>query len=297
MKYSILKHIKCPNTRHINFRGEYEFSSFNNLFENMVLSGKWDNTAKQDLPMFCCTTFDYNIRSDKAKPTSLFALDFDDQGNNIDTALDYFENNGYFIYTSYSHTQEHHKFRVIIQLDTIISSNQESHMVFKILQARLHEVGLILDSACKDISRRFFLPSLNKYGEDPVCYVSEGDPISIKEDLIKEYEILERENQIREQKIALEKLRQLTSLKPKTKIDINKKIEQAKDKFLSDMGHQQLGKLIGTLLFWEVSEYEIANWVKLFYRPTTGTCEQEVRNWLRWHKSKKNVTYREKYGL
>ena len=296
MKYSILKHMRCPNTSSNNFRGEYTFTSFNELFENMINYSKWDDTLKQDLPMFSCTTFNYNIRADKAKPTYLFALDFDDIGNELDTALDYFSDYGYFIYTSYSHTKEHHKFRVIVKLDVDIQNNRESHMVFEILQRRLIEHNLILDSQCRDISRRFFLPSLNKMGDDPKCYVNEGKDVEIEEDLILAYERLRKEESIREQKIALQKFEQ--SLRPnKTRININKKIEDAQNKFLSNTGHQQLGNLISSLKFWGMEDDDIISWCTLNYNPSTGNCIQEIKGWMAWFDRRSIQTYKDKYNI
>ena len=296
MKYSIIKHIRCPNTNHHNYDGEYSFTTFNELFTTMINKSVWDNTPKHDLPMFCCTTFNYNIRADKAKPTTLFALDFDDVGNDLETAIDYFKDYGHLIYTSYGHTSEHHKFRVIVQLDTEIMNNNESHMVFNILQKRLLDHNLILDSQCRDISRRFFLPSLNKLGDDPICHINEGKNIEIYDDLLLEFERKLLEEKIREQKIALMKLTQLT--KPnKSKFNVNKKIEEVQNKFLSNPSHSSLGNLIGSLKFWMMDDNDIIHWCMTNYNPSTGNCINEIKGWMTWYDRRRVTNYKEKYNI
>lgn len=293
MYYSILKHIKCPNTGHYNYKGRFEYSDMETLCKTLITNGKWDETPKADLPLIAMTSFNYNIRADKANPTFLFALDFDDAGNDITIAEEFFKDNAFFLYTTYSHTEQHHKFRVIIVLDDVIHNNEDSHMVFKILENRLKQVGLTLDTACKDISRRFFLPAYDKNGNVPTMTFNEGNLIEIKNDLDIAREEKSLEDKRREELIALNRFNSMFKSKPK--IGVEKKIEDAKDKFLCDSGHQQLGKLIGTLLFWEMDKSDIRDWVMMNYRPTSGNVREEYNNWMRWHEGKNNLTYSQKY--
>lgn len=295
MKYSILKHIRCPHTRHANFQGEYDFTTFQQLAIEMVTYGEFDQPIeKQDLPMFSCTTFDYNIRADCAKPTNLFALDFDDIDNNIETAFQYFKDYGYLIYTSYSHTEQHHKFRVIVKLDIDIRSNEESHIVFNILNTRLKAHGLTLDTQCRDISRRFFLPSINKQGQLPVIEFNEGMDISVEQDFIKALEEKIREDQIREQRMALKAFNQLCNPRPLPSIE--DKIDNLKTTFLSDPSHSNLRALIAGMMFWEIEKDVIVNWIVDNYHPTSGHARNEANNWYNWLKRKGNPTYSQKYS-
>ena len=209
-KYTIIKNIKCNTTRNPNYRGSFEYEGIEELIRTLLTYSKWElNVPKSNLPLFSCTSFNFYIKKDYANPTSLYALDFDDKGNNIDDAVEYFKQYNSFMYTTYSHTDDHHKFRVIIELDTEITNNNESHIVFKILEERLKQNNLILDKACKDITRRFFLPTYTPDGEYPFMASSSGDKVSIKEELAKELydeHIREQEQKVREACLALDRL-------------------------------------------------------------------------------------------
>ena len=298
MKYSIIKNIRCPHVRHPNFKGTYTYESMEKLSEHLVLSSIWNKEiTKDDLPLISMTTFNYNIRAEQANPSMLFALDFDDPGNDIERALEVFKPYSFFLYTTSSHTAEHHKFRVMLKLDESIMNNDESHMVYWIIEERLKEYNLTLDRSCKDISRRFYLPAYNKQGELPVMEYNDGADYPIRNDLaIKlEEKIVEERN--RELQLALAKINRLTSTKKTSGPNVDLKISEAQDKFLNSPGHETLGKLIGSLKFWMVSDSEIESWCLSNYHPSTGSCKEEVKNWMNWFKRKRVTTYMEKYGL
>ncbi|PRT36258.1 hypothetical protein [Bacillus wiedmannii] len=83
----------------------------------------------------------------------VIALDFD-EGLTLEEALNesYFKENAAFVYTTFSHTEENHKFRVVFVLDETVT--QYRH--FKCIINELLERYPYADQACKDGSRLFF---------------------------------------------------------------------------------------------------------------------------------------------
>jgi hypothetical protein len=83
----------------------------------------------------------------------VFALDFD-QGLTIDEALKdkFFQTNAAFLYTTFSHTEEHHKFRIVFVLDEEVKIYKD----FESVMNKLLELYPYADNACKDGSRLFF---------------------------------------------------------------------------------------------------------------------------------------------
>ena len=293
MRYTILKNIRCSSIRHFNYGGTFEYTDMESLSDNLIDLTIWNKEiTKDDLPLISMTTFKDRIRSDDANPSNLFALDFDDAGNDIDTVIKILGDSSYLLYTTSSHTQEHHKFRVMLKLDTYINNNEESHAAFKIISDRFAIFGMTLDTACKDISRRFFLPAYDKQGEIPTILCQDGNDYIIKDELEKSIKNIELEKHLRE----IERIKNQVMRKGnKPKIGVDKKIADAQDSFLSNPGHQQLGRLIGTLLFWEMDKSDIESWILLNYKPSSGNVKEEYRNWIRWYESKNNLTYSQKY--
>ena len=293
MKYSILRHIRCPNIYHRNFKGTHTYTSMEELANTLVSESVWDSEiTKSELPLVCMTTFNHYIRADSANSTILYALDFDDEGNDINRVLQIFDGYSFFLYTSYSHTEEHHKFRLILKLDTEVMNNMESHLVFSIFNELLIPYGIMLDQQCKDISRRFYLPAYDKNGEIPTMVYNEGKDFEIEEKLTQKLRIKLHEEEQREIKLKLSKVNKIKSDNGSLK---ERKIEEAQQEFLSFPSHSALGKVIGSLRFWGMDHTEVDNWCMMNYNPSTGKCEYEVRNWSKWWDRKNSLTFDEKY--
>ncbi|HDR7502352.1 TPA: hypothetical protein QCX43_000818 [Bacillus toyonensis] len=81
----------------------------------------------------------------------VIALDFDD-GMNLDEAIDEFVNTACFIYTTFSHTEEKHKFRVVFVLDKPIYIVSEYERIISALMDKYPQA----DNHCKDCTRLFF---------------------------------------------------------------------------------------------------------------------------------------------
>ncbi|MGD6849614.1 hypothetical protein [Rossellomorea aquimaris] len=83
----------------------------------------------------------------------IFALDFD-EGLRLDEASkdEFLIENAVFLYTTFSHTQEQHKFRVVFVLDYPVYEYQQ----FQNLMNKLLSLYPYADQSCKDGSRLFF---------------------------------------------------------------------------------------------------------------------------------------------
>lgn len=83
----------------------------------------------------------------------VFALDFDDNFT-LDEALGdkFFQENASFLYTTFNHTEQKNKFRVVFILDKVVTSYKEYDTVIEMLL----EMYPSADRACRDGSRLFF---------------------------------------------------------------------------------------------------------------------------------------------
>ncbi|MGJ7912616.1 hypothetical protein [Neobacillus sp. LXY-1] len=81
----------------------------------------------------------------------VIALDFDD-GMTLDKALEEFKSSGCFIYTTFSHTEEKHKFRVVFVLDRPIYKMYDFERIINGLLTKYPQA----DGHCKDCNRLFF---------------------------------------------------------------------------------------------------------------------------------------------
>jgi len=81
----------------------------------------------------------------------IIALDFDD-GMTLDEAVKAFSETAVFIYTTFSHTEKNHKFRVVFKLDRIIHKIEAFDEVIGGLITKYPQA----DTHCKDCTRLFF---------------------------------------------------------------------------------------------------------------------------------------------
>ncbi|MEH7524763.1 hypothetical protein V7149_16020 [Bacillus sp. JJ1503] len=83
----------------------------------------------------------------------VIALDFD-EGLTLEEAIrdGFFQNHAVFLYTTFNHSEQHHKFRVVFVLDEPVTNYKD----FETIINRLFERYPYADKACKDGSRLFF---------------------------------------------------------------------------------------------------------------------------------------------
>lgn len=87
------------------------------------------------------------------KSQEVVALDFDD-GMTLNEALknDFFQRYASFLYTTFSHTEQHNKFRVVFVLSEVITNYKKVEAILR----KLMEMFPQADKSCKDATRLFF---------------------------------------------------------------------------------------------------------------------------------------------
>lgn len=120
----------------------------------------------------------------------VIALDFDDN-----TTIEEIENNEFikqnasFIYTTFSHTEGHHKFRVVFFLENKLTNNEQVLEVYN----KLFNMFPTADVNCKDSSRLFFggksyteINFNNRLDANTIVDLPEGSPIQERTEAFKE---------------------------------------------------------------------------------------------------------------
>lgn len=93
------------------------------------------------------------IKRDKKhwESQQILCLDFD-RGMSLNDAIKKFKDTAVFIYTTFSHTEKHHKFRVVFVTDKVITNYNKLTHIYK----QLHKRYPMCDQSCKDGSRIFY---------------------------------------------------------------------------------------------------------------------------------------------
>lgn len=119
----------------------------------------------------------------------VIALDFDDN-----TTIEEIENNEFikqnasFIYTTFSHTEGHHKFRVVFFLENKLTNNEQVLEVYN----KLFNMFPTADVNCKDSSRLFFggksyteINFNNRLNVNTIVDLPEGSPIAERQEQLE----------------------------------------------------------------------------------------------------------------
>lgn len=119
----------------------------------------------------------------------VIALDFDDN-----TTIEEIENNVFikdnasFIYTTFSHTEGHHKFRVVFFLENKLTNNEQVLEVYN----KLFNMFPTADVNCKDSSRLFFggksyieINFNNRLDANTIVDLPEGSPIQERQEQLE----------------------------------------------------------------------------------------------------------------
>ena len=111
----------------------------------------------------------------------VIALDFDDNTTIEEIKnTDFIKDNASFIYTTFSHTEGHHKFRVVFFLEDKLTNNEQVLAVYN----KLFEMFPTADISCKDSSRFFFggksymeINFNNKFDVNAIVELPESTPV------------------------------------------------------------------------------------------------------------------------
>ena len=120
----------------------------------------------------------------------VIALDFDDNTTIEEIeSNEFIKQNASFIYTTFSHTEGHHKFRVVFFLENKLTNNEQVLEVYN----KLFEMFPTADVNCKDSSRLFFggksyteINFNNRLDANTIVDLPEGSPIQERTEAFKE---------------------------------------------------------------------------------------------------------------
>ena len=139
------------------------------LFESFSRAGVPARTAEEDkslLPGWSAATFRENHRAlVDVEQVAALVLDYDDGRTSLHDAVAAWDVTAYAV-TSWRHTSEHPKFRVIVPYTAPVTRAQHD-VIWDWAQAKLEAMGHIIDRQCKDASRFWYLPS--KRTEEFTC--------------------------------------------------------------------------------------------------------------------------------
>lgn len=168
----------------------FTISTYNNERDNIPKQRDWSwsefckvfskhhiRNKKLGTQMWSATQYQTGAKRGKAgvESISMAVLDIDN-GTPVEQVIGQIDGYAYLIHSSYSHTEEHPKYRVIIPL---VKPSETQH--WPIHWARInHWLGNINDPAVKDESRGYFIPC-HPTGADHFTLVGEGRCLSINE--------------------------------------------------------------------------------------------------------------------
>ncbi len=128
--------------------------------------------AKNDLRIWSPACYRSGARrgSDGVDHLSCLVLDYDDGETTLDDASATWERWYHIVHTTWSHSPEHPKFRVIVPLAEPVGAAQWSR-VWSWAEAR---TGMAIDPACKSVSHTYALPAVPNAQWPRVGYVRPG---------------------------------------------------------------------------------------------------------------------------
>jgi hypothetical protein len=98
---------------------------------------------------------------------TLALVDYDD-GTTIAEAKERFSAFEFLLYTSFNHTPEHHRFRLLFPLEKSIAAKD-----WDCAWAHLAKLAPGLDESCKDLARIYYLPT-HRPGAEQISFRNEG---------------------------------------------------------------------------------------------------------------------------
>lgn len=114
---------------------------------------------KRKVAGFSLGTFDGNRRAlPRVEQVHALTLDFDQGDTTIENAERLFPKTKSVIYTTFSHTPEHPKLRVILPFERAVNA-EEYARIWDWAAAQITKAGHVLDESARDASRFWYLPS------------------------------------------------------------------------------------------------------------------------------------------
>ncbi len=176
----------------------------------------------------------------------LVALDFD-KDITLETALndEFIRSNAVFLYTTFSHTEELHKFRVVFILEKMLTKYEDFQCVMTYLLAKFPQA----DKSCKDGSRLF-------YGGREVHWINEKNRLDNQYCINESLEWDKKNNLSMSHPQTSASLKKKDTRKSKAKMHSTSNVELIKNKDVQGM--KQLLNIQRTML----KQSEIADYVK-----------------------------------
>ncbi len=116
-------------------------------------------SSKDDLPLWSPAIFANDSRADGSSVDTVFALVLDfDHGGSLEHTIDVFGDHYGAIHTTFSHSDEEHRFRCVLPFEEPINADRYAQ-VWRAAEARCHSAALFPDPATKNASRIWFVPA------------------------------------------------------------------------------------------------------------------------------------------
>jgi hypothetical protein len=137
--------------------GEYFTNEIVKLFTTSRVSAD-----KKKVKAYTFAEFEDGVRRKKnVKSVSGVSYDYDSGEYTVEEAIETLEKAGYFciLYTTYSHTEEHHKFRIVVPFVEPTGLDGEEYR--KVHVSFAQKIGLpeTYDKTCADLARFYYLPA------------------------------------------------------------------------------------------------------------------------------------------
>ena len=161
MQYSItiFPQLTQPNKKH-----EYKIS-FGHLAD--FLTKERDAVPKKQQVSWSPYTFQGKRSNKTAQFSRLAVFDFDENTQQVEKIKKQMQNLRlqHILHTTFSHTQEKHKYRIILPLDFACAAGDQKHLYAAMTTWAEETLKMTPDRACKDAARTFFTSYRNPAGK------------------------------------------------------------------------------------------------------------------------------------
>lgn len=194
--YSCFPHIACEDIESEFGWIESSKKEYVKLFSPIILKEN-------------CEGIESSRKDSSVAFVTAMVLDFDNDDMELDKIKEALEPNGYYGHTTWSHSEAHHKYRIIVPMDKPVEASAWKG----VWKAFIDERSLPVDKKCCNPSRVYYFPS-HRPGITPSEYFSfKKEGVAIDTDLYKEIAMRSTPDPIVFKKISI-KMRE-----PKNNID------------------------------------------------------------------------------
>jgi hypothetical protein len=134
-------------------------------WEDFIENWMWfkETSVKEDRALFSPLVYNILKRKDcNVKEATGIVLDFDNQNADvkIEDVIDIIDiKYRYFLHTTFNHTEEKHKFRLLIPFSQPVSPRAWTDVWNKVYHLFPEDIRKGIDTSCKSLSRAYFLPT------------------------------------------------------------------------------------------------------------------------------------------